>query len=60
MWGFSLFYLRQDFENFEDEQLGFWVHMILNSYESMVEFHQILFDDKVCKNGIIGIPMHFG
>jgi hypothetical protein len=25
----------------------------------MVEFHQILFDEKVCKNGIIGIPMHF-
>jgi hypothetical protein len=33
--------MRQDFEIFEDEQLGFCVHMILNSYESMVEFHQI-------------------
>jgi hypothetical protein len=52
MWRFALYHLGQDFEVFEDETLGLWVHRVLLGWKNMVGDYNI-FDENKKVHGII-------
>jgi hypothetical protein len=45
---------------FEDEPLGFGVHMISKFIREHGRVSTNLFDEEICKNDLIDIPMRFG